>query len=162
MRYWKGTVNDMEPTKPVRGKVAQVLNDREVAINRGANDGVEPGAKFNILSHSQEIKDPDTGETLGSIDRAKVAVRVTAVYDRLSVAETFDVRKVNVGGNGIGIGIFTPPKWENHYVTLKQGGGEADDVSELDRFVAIGDPVVQIIEPESAAARESARAGATA
>lgn len=151
--------------EPVRGKVARVLNEREVAINRGANDGVELGMRFNILnSETQEIKDPDTGETLGHLERAKIPVRVTSVYDRLAVATTFRFRRVNVGGKGLGIGGFNPPIWRNRYETVGENGAKSkDDGAEFSKPVAIGDPVVQIIEPEAAsAARESARAGATA
>lgn len=153
----------MTQVKPIRGKVAQILNDREVAINRGLNDDVELGMKFNILSHSQEIKDPDTQETLGAIDRVKVAVRVTSVYDKMSVAETFELRRVNVGGNGIGIGVFTPPKWEDRPVTLRRDDARVNNLWKFNSYVAIGDPVVQVIEPEAAGnGRESARMGANA
>ena len=151
--------------EPLRGKVARVLNEREVAINRGSNDGVEFGMEFNILnSETQEIKDPDTGETLGHLERAKIPVRVTSVYDRLAVATTFRFRRVNVGGNGIGIDVFTPPKWRNRYEKIIENGAKSKgDEPEFSKHVAIGDPVVQIIEPEAAAgARESARAGASA
>ena len=91
-------------TKPIRGKVARVLNAREVAINRGIADGVESGMEFTILSsNAQEVWDPDTNEFLGSVQRPKASVKVTLVYDRLSVAETFRRRRVNVGGTGVGL-----------------------------------------------------------
>ena len=37
-------------TQPIRGKIARVLNSREVAINKGADDGVKIGMVFKILS----------------------------------------------------------------------------------------------------------------
>lgn len=153
--------------KPVRGKVARVLSEREVAINRGSNDGVELGMRFNILnsSETQEIKDPDTGETLGHVERVKIPVRVTSVNDKLAVAETFRFRRVNVGGKGLGLGVFIPPKWRNRYEKIRENDGKQDKTKGnvgLSKPVSIGDPVVQIIEPGAASARESARAGANA
>ena len=133
--------------KPIRGKVARVLNDREVAINRGSTDGVELGMKFAILSDdSQEIIDPDTQESLGRIENRKVRVRVASVYERMAVAETFDTRRVNIGGNGIGIGVFTPPKWVDRYETLKRGDSNVNALSEFESYVSVGDTVSQIIE----------------
>ena len=136
----------MTQIKPIRGKVARVLNDREVAINRGSTDGVKRGMKFDILSSdSPEIIDPDTKESLGRIENRKVRVRVASVYERMAVAETFEVRRVNVGGSGVGIGVFTPPKWEDRYETLKRDDARVNRLSEFDSYVSIGDPVVQII-----------------
>ncbi len=55
--------------EPIRGKVAKVLNSREVALNIGEEQGVRIGMVFEILSPVGDvIEDPDTGDTLGSVD----------------------------------------------------------------------------------------------
>lgn len=132
--------------EPIRGKIASILNDREVALNRGRSHGVSRGMEFDILSnHAQEVRDPDTDEILGSIQRPKVSVKVTLVYDKMSVAETFRKHRVNVGGTGVGIGMFQPPKWEEHYETLRREDARVDEMSEFDSYVSRGDPVVQVI-----------------
>lgn len=150
--------------EPVRGKVARVLNEREVAINRGLNDGVEVGMKFNILDpESQEVRDPDTGDLLGYVERSKAPVRVTMVYDKLAVATTFRFRRVNVGGNGIGIGGFDPPKWRRRYETFRENGAKSKTKgdAEFSKRVSVGDPVVQAMEiADVDSARKSARLNA--
>jgi len=79
-----------DDTLRIEGKVAQILNARELVINRGASDGVQVGMRFAVLNaNSGEIRDPDTGEALGSIDVPKVLVKVSRVSDRLAVARTF-------------------------------------------------------------------------
>jgi hypothetical protein len=37
--------------KKIRGKVAQILNEREVVINIGKDAGVKIGMKFKILAN---------------------------------------------------------------------------------------------------------------
>ena len=133
--------------EPIRGKVARVLNDREVALNLGSDHGVTAGMKFNILSTSgYDIRDPDSGEPLGSVERTKARIEVTTVKDRLSVARTYHKYRVNVGGKGLPLNMFQPPKWETHYVTLHSEDASFDPIDESDSYVSTGDPVVQIIE----------------
>ena len=135
--------------EPIRGKVARVLNSREVALNLGARDGVKLGMVFSILGDDgSEIIDPDTGEVLGSIDRPKVRVKVKALKDRISVAETFVSRRVNVGGTGLLplttsplSELFEPPRWETRYVTLTTDEDTWEESDEA--HVSTGDPVVQ-------------------
>ena len=151
------------PNEPIRGKIARVLNSREVAINKGSDDGIRVGMIFKILStKGSEIQDPDTGETLGSVDLVKTSVKVTAVQERIAVASTYRTRRVNVGGSGLSsyiglssIRLFEPPKWETRLETLKIDKAAVEELSEEDAFVHTGDPVVQDLEivPASTEAR---------
>ena len=139
--------------EPIRGKVAQVLNNREIAINLGTAKGVTIGMYFDVVdANGQNIKDPDTGEVLGSIERPKVRVKITRVQEKLSVATTYRSKKVNVGGTG-GIrplGPFTralmPPEWVTEYETLNKTVETPESLDEEDSAVQTGDPVVQVIE----------------
>ena len=136
----------MIQTKLITGKVAHVLNSREVALNRGANDGVEPGMVFRILSPAGfEVRDPDTGELLGSVENVKFRVRVVSVQDRISVARTFKFQRINVGGNGFtrrkSSKLFNPPRWVKRYEALKPKDDAQDP--DGDEYVSIGDPAVQ-------------------
>ena len=136
------------PTEPIRGKVARVLNSREVAINKGSDDGVEIGMIFKILStKGSKIEDPDTGESLGSVDLVKSSVKVTVVQDRIAVASTYRSRRVNVGGRGLAFsGLFEPPKWETRFETLRIDEAAIEDLDEEDAIVNTGDPVVQDLD----------------
>ena len=135
--------------EPIRGKVARVLNAREVALNKGSDDGVEVGMVFKILSaKGSDIKDPDTGESIGSVDIEKTSVKVTTVQDRVSVASTFRTRRVNVGG-GLGIlnnALFAPPRYEDRVETLKIKDSAFEELGEEDSFIKTGDQVVQDLE----------------
>ena len=136
---------------PIRGKVARILNSREVALNVGANDGVELDMCFNILDRKlEDILDPDSKQQLGSIERPKVQVKVTYVQDKLSLASTFRTTQVNTGGTGsLGFGVLSrallPPKWETKYETFKTDVNTWEDLDERESFVKVGDPVVQVL-----------------
>ncbi|WP_273846251.1 hypothetical protein [Rubrobacter calidifluminis] len=71
----------------LEGKVAKILTNNEIVINRGSKDGVKPGMLFEIFSPGgEEVWDPDTGETLGTVEDVKAKAEVTEVKERLAVA----------------------------------------------------------------------------
>ena len=147
--------------KPIKGKVARILNSRDLVINVGEKDGVEIDMKFDILDpKGEDIKDPDTQKIIGSLHRPKVRVKVVKVQENLSVASTYKKKEINVGGEGrstifsdIGkAGIFTrllmPPKWITVHETLKTEEQTWEDLDEKDSYVKTGDPVIQVLIDE--------------
>jgi hypothetical protein len=69
------------------GYVARLVTGDELIINQGVMDGVAEGDQFAVLDpRAMNVKDPKTGEDLGSIPRPKTIVRVTRVGDRISLA----------------------------------------------------------------------------
>ena len=71
----------------VEGKVAKILGNNEIVINRGRNGGVRPGMLLEVFaSEGEEVWDPDTGETLGTVEDVKAHAEVTEVKERLAVA----------------------------------------------------------------------------
>jgi hypothetical protein len=70
----------------VEGKVAKILGN-EIVINRGRREGVRQGMLFEIFApEGEEVWDPDTGETLGTVEDVKAQAEVTEVKERLAVA----------------------------------------------------------------------------
>ena len=149
-------------TNPLRGKVARILDTRNLVINLGTNHGVIAGMYFDVLdTKGEDITDPDTGEVLGSIDRPKVRVQVLKAEEKLSVASTFRKTVVNVGGRGSaamgGLAeMFMPPKNVTRYETLKTTEKTWEDLDESESYVKTGDPVVQVLEEIDVGQSESA------
>ena len=139
--------------KPIRGKVAQILSSREVALNVGLHDGVEIGMLFDIVTpKGHDITDPVTGDVLGSLDRPKVRVKIVSVQDRLSVAATFRKKRENIGGSSDLIGLYSrmssPPRWITKYETLKTTDSTWEDLPDEDSYISKGDPVVQVFSDD--------------
>lgn len=139
----------MKPS-PIRAKVAKVLNSREIAINAGSINGVEVGMIFDVLDQTTfDIKDPDTGEVIGSIQRPKVRVKIIDVQARLSIASTFQKKTINIGGKAPSGGfseLFMPKKLIEVPETLKTQEKTWEHLDETESYVKTGDPVIQVIE----------------
>jgi hypothetical protein len=81
-------------TDPIKAKVARILNETDLAFNKGQQEGVEVGMKFAVLSDvGAEIKDPDSGEVLDSLPVAKTVVKIIHVANRSAIGRTFRSRK---------------------------------------------------------------------
>lgn len=136
--------------EPITGAVAKILTARELVINRGSKDGVRAGMRFQVLDpKGEDIRDPETGESLGSIDRPKVSVEVTSVEERLAVAKTFHSKRVNVGGAYGGLTAlarqFEPARLVTQVETLKTDENTWEDLDESESFVKTGDPIREIV-----------------
>lgn len=80
----------------VEGKVAKILNGGEIVINRGSQNSVKAGMVFEVFApEGEEVWDPDTGETLGTVEEIKAKAEVTEVKDRFAVARLFEVGGAN-------------------------------------------------------------------
>lgn len=121
--------------------VAKVLTAFKVVINRGSTDGVEIGDRFLIFGYGDEITDPDTGESLGTLEVVKGIGKVSHVQDRIATVESAKTRKPEPrvkrtrreSGFGIGMMLGHP---DDETVEERQGEPVAvpyDDVKEGDR-----------------------------
>lgn len=138
--------------EPIRGKVAAIINRRELALNVGSEQGVAIGMRFAILnSKGVGITDPDTGEVLGDIPVAKTVVKVTRVDGpRLSTARTFRTIPGTPGiadilahtGNFVG----TPAHVET--LSIDPSRRDVAELKDEDSFIKKGDPAVQAIGDE--------------
>jgi hypothetical protein len=75
----------------VEGKVAKILGKGEIVLNRGRSHGVRTGMLFEIFApEGEEVWDPDTGETLGTVEDVKAKAEVTEVKEKFAIARIFD------------------------------------------------------------------------
>ena len=74
----------------IEGKVAKIIDETTVVINRGSVAGVKDNMKFAVVAEGDEVTDPDSGISLGAWDVVKGYVRATHVQERLSVCTAFD------------------------------------------------------------------------
>jgi hypothetical protein len=133
----------------VHGKVAQLLNVKQLALNVGRDQGVAEDMEFFVLNRNAgTIRDPDTSKPLGTLRLPKIRVKVTLLADEFSVAEVQGTR--HRGGYPLGF-----PNW------LLSGGGDfpltlkasdhpgVAEIEDKDSIVQVGDPVIQVEDSEA-------------
>ncbi len=131
------------------GKVAGILTRRELLINRGSADGVEVGMRFAVLnSQGIDVRDPDTGEILGSTEVVKTVVKVVRIDGpHLSVGRTFRQTPGRAGALAALANVYgTPARVET--LDIQEGSTLKEELDPDDSYVKVGDPVVQTVGDE--------------
>lgn len=106
-----------------KGKIASITASSQVAINAGIDKGVKEG-DIVVLHKSVDVKDPETGEFLGSILYPRLNLKVNLVAQKFSIAITTD-RFTDVWSKGNNIKTVTlDPKEESDGVVLVAVGEE--------------------------------------
>ncbi|MBW9207549.1 hypothetical protein KV097_16545 [Mumia sp. zg.B17] len=139
--------------EPIRGKVAAIINRRELALNVGEDDGVAVGMRFAILnSKGVGITDPDTGAPLGDIPVIKTVVKVTRVDGpKLATARTF---RTVPGKPGVAEALLrsssnwagTPTRVET--LSIDPSRADVVEIEDEDSFIKRGDTAVQTFGDE--------------
>jgi hypothetical protein len=155
-------MTDKAVDTPLKGRVAQILNARELVINIGRAAGVKSGMKFAVLSETpMEIRDPESKEVLDVIDREKVRVEASEVRAKITICRTYRQKTIpggplyistltslkNIAGvlGGGGTDLYKPP--EATPETLKaEDASLPPALSPQESYVKINDRVVQVTE----------------
>lgn len=74
----------VEDNKEFICKVASIIDDKRVVVNKGANDGIHLNQMFLIYKLGDEIIDPDTKEILGQLEIVIGRGIVTHVQDKMA------------------------------------------------------------------------------
>jgi len=70
-------ISEKAPSIPWSGKILKVNGDGTVIIKPGSKAGVRTGDEFDVFRAGEEIKDPDTGLSLGSEETKIGSISVT-------------------------------------------------------------------------------------
>jgi hypothetical protein len=138
---------------PLSGKVAEIINNRTLALNIGSEAGVREGMTFRIYDgDGKKIIDPETKEELGTAKLEKVDVEVYQVEEKYSLAETFKYTEINEGGVNTAFGsisnVLTPPRYVKRYETFDVTEETKRDIEEAKSIVKVGD-IAEELEEES-------------
>jgi hypothetical protein len=128
----------------IEGQVAQILNTRELVINRGSEHGVKEGMVFAVLSRrGVGITDPETGASLGDVPLVKVAVRATRVFPQMTVARTFRQYR-----SALSVASVFAEQLQGGRETLRLKDAPFAELSEGESFVKRSDPIMELHQGE--------------
>ena len=127
----------------IEGKVAKILNTRELVINRGSEDGVTNGMKFEVVDDFDEILDPDTLENLGTIKRVKIRVKADEVHPRFSITRTYETYQVSEPS---AISVAQSVHFSRTVTKVKTISNSETAYEEGRSYIRVGDKVVQILD----------------
>jgi len=84
-------------------KIAKIINSKQVVINAGSNHNLKEGDKLEIIDKfgTDPVIDPDTGESLGTLDLPKGKLVVSKVYPKMAIAESPRRPNLPLWGNTI-------------------------------------------------------------
>lgn len=68
-------------------KVIKIINEYQIVINAGKNKDIQRGQTLEIFVPGEEIRDPETNESLGSLDFIKAYLNVKDVFDKMCLCE---------------------------------------------------------------------------
>ncbi|WP_236897049.1 hypothetical protein [Clostridium beijerinckii] len=71
-------------------KVIKIISDYEIVINAGSNAKLEKGTSLDIFVAGEEVFDPETDESLGTLDTVKATVEVDTVYPKMALCKNIE------------------------------------------------------------------------
>lgn len=90
-------------------RVAAVLDNFQVVLNKGSKDGVKLGQLFLIFAVGPEIDDPITGQSLGRVELVKGRGKVIHLQESVSTLRSAEEKPV-YSSNPLPIVTFSRPQ----------------------------------------------------
>ncbi len=73
--------------------IAKVIDDYKLVINRGSENGIREGQRMLVYYVSDEdIKDPNTGESLGYLELVRGTGKIIFLQDKIAILESDKVQ----------------------------------------------------------------------
>ena len=68
-------------------KIVKIIDSETLVINAGSENGIRRGDKFEVYEIGQEVLDPDTKRSLGTLDTIKETVEAITVLPKMSICK---------------------------------------------------------------------------
>jgi len=79
----------LSPKETFPAKVAKVIDQYKLVINKGSIDGIRESQRMLVYYiDKEEIKDPDTGKSLGYLELVRGSGRIIFVQEEISILES--------------------------------------------------------------------------
>ena len=120
-------------------KIAKIIDEYQVVVNAGSNDLIHDDDCLEVYQPGQEVTDPDTGESLGTLDFVKAKLRVVNVFPKMCVCENRETEQKSFFSN-ISQGLFFEETLPMNVQTSDNSGGYEG----IDKKIKVGDLVRKV------------------
>ena len=120
-------------------KIAKIIDEYQVVVNAGSNDLIHDDDCLEVYQPGQEVTDPDTGESLGTLDFVKAKLRVVNVFPKMCVCENRETEQKSFSSN-ISQGLFFEETLPMNVQTTDISGGYEG----IDKKIKVGDLVRKV------------------
>ena len=125
-------------------KVVKIIDSESIVLNAGYNDKIKENDKFDIYGIGAEVKDPDTGKYLGTLDTIKERITATTIFENMWICKC----PVMYGpGSTLTTTISTLFSRDNKQLDVEQS--EITNDLSKDTTIHIGDKARKVIYDES-------------
>ena len=76
-------------------RVIEIMDEYSLIINYGTNDGAVKGDELRIIKVGESVKDPKSGQVLGTLDCIKETVFVEIPYENFSICRHSEIQNYN-------------------------------------------------------------------
>lgn len=76
-------------------RIVKIIDEYKVVVNLGSTS-VSEGDILEVYQPGQEVTDPETGESLGTLDFVKAKLRVIDVFPKMCVCENRDTHQTSL------------------------------------------------------------------
>lgn len=116
-------------------RVVKIISDYEIVINGGSEDNLKKGDKLEIFVEGEEMIDPISKESLGTLDGIKAYISIVDLFEKMSICKNIVTKISNIA---VSLANFETQRSERLKVDPTQISGPID---EYDKIIRIGDLV---------------------
>lgn len=80
-------------------KIVKIISEYKVVVNAGSMNFIREDDTLEVYQPGQEVTDPETGESLGTLDFIKAKLRVVDVFPKMCVCENRDRKEKSILAN---------------------------------------------------------------
>lgn len=120
-------------------KIVKIVSEYKVVVNAGSMNFIREDDTLEVYQPGQEVTDPETGESLGTLDFIKAKLRVVDVFPKMCVCENRETKSKSIFVN-ISQSLTYEEKLPLNVQTTDISGGYEG----VDKKIKVGDLVRKV------------------
>ena len=120
-------------------KIVKIVSEYKVVVNAGRMNFIREDDTLEVYQPGQEVTDPETGESLGTLDFIKAKLRVVDVFPKMCVCENRETKSKSIFVN-ISQSLTYEEKLPLNVQTTDISGGYEG----VDKKIKVGDLVRKV------------------